>query len=54
MVIDYIFVKVGIKVLKLFDMYNFVQCVIIGFNLLFFVFGSKDLFKIENVFISEV
>ncbi|KDO13902.1 aspartate carbamoyltransferase regulatory subunit [Vibrio metoecus] len=52
-VIDHIPAKVGIKVLKLFDMHNSAQRVTIGLNLPSSALGSKDLLKIENVFISE-
>ncbi|QPL53231.1 aspartate carbamoyltransferase regulatory subunit [Vibrio navarrensis] len=52
-VIDHIPGQVGIKVLKLFDMHNSSQRVTIGLNLPSSALGSKDLLKIENVFISE-
>ncbi|EJK2113822.1 aspartate carbamoyltransferase regulatory subunit [Vibrio navarrensis] len=52
-VIDHIPAQVGIKVLKLFDMHNSSQRVTIGLNLPSSALGSKDLLKIENVFISE-
>ena len=52
-VIDHIPAKVGIKVLKLFDMHNSNQKVTIGLNLPSSALGSKDLLKIENVFITE-
>lgn len=52
-VIDHIPAKVGIKVLKLFDMHNTNQRVTIGLNLPSSALGHKDLLKIENVFINE-
>jgi aspartate carbamoyltransferase regulatory subunit len=52
-VIDHIPAKVGIKVLKLFDMQNADQKVTIGLNLPSSALGAKDLLKIENVFVSK-
>ncbi|MFY3325509.1 aspartate carbamoyltransferase regulatory subunit [Vibrio fluvialis] len=52
-VIDHIPAKVGVKVLKLFDMHNSNQRVTIGLNLPSSALDHKDLLKIENVFISE-
>ncbi|WP_047046350.1 aspartate carbamoyltransferase regulatory subunit [Vibrio mexicanus] len=52
-VIDHIPAQIGIKVLKLFDMHNSQQRVTIGLNLPSSALGSKDLLKIENIFISE-
>jgi len=52
-VIDHIPSKIGIKVLKLFDMQNSLQKITIGLNLPSSALGSKDLLKIENVFINE-
>ncbi len=52
-VIDHIPAKVGIKVLKLFDMQNSEQRVTVGLNLPSSALGAKDLLKIENVFIDE-
>ncbi len=52
-VIDHIPAKVGVKVLRLFDMHNSHQRVTIGLNLPSSALGHKDLLKIENVFINE-
>ncbi|MCE0494070.1 aspartate carbamoyltransferase regulatory subunit [Vibrio salinus] len=52
-VIDHIPSQIGIKVLRLFDMHNSSQKVTIGLNLPSSALGSKDLLKIENVFINE-
>ncbi len=52
-VIDHIPAQIGIKVLRLFDMQNSSQKVTIGLNLPSSALGSKDLLKIENVFINE-
>lgn len=52
-VIDHIPAQIGIKVLRLFDMHNSSQKVTIGLNLPSSALGSKDLLKIENVFINE-
>jgi len=52
-VIDHIPAKVGIKVLRRFDMHNTQQKVTIGLNLPSSALGHKDLLKIENVFINE-
>ncbi|MFC3023200.1 aspartate carbamoyltransferase regulatory subunit [Vibrio zhugei] len=51
-VIDHIPAKVGIKVLRLFDMHNANEKVTIGLNLPSSALGHKDLLKIENVFIN--
>ncbi|SJL83619.1 aspartate carbamoyltransferase regulatory subunit [Vibrio palustris] len=51
-VIDHIPAKVGIKVLRLFDMHNANEKVTIGLNLPSSELGHKDLLKIENVFIN--
>ncbi|MGF1740634.1 aspartate carbamoyltransferase regulatory subunit [Vibrio profundum] len=51
-VIDHIPAQVGIKVLQLFDMHHSEQRVTVGLNLPSSELGSKDLLKIENVFIS--
>ena len=45
--------QIGIKVLRLFDMHNSEERVIIGLNLPSSALGAKDLLKIENVFINE-
>lgn len=52
-VIDHIPAKVGVKVLRLFDMHNSHQRVTIGLNLPSSALGHKDLLKTENVFINE-
>lgn len=52
-VIDHIPARVGIKVLKLFDMDKTNQRVTIGLNLPSSALGAKDLLKIENVYITE-
>ncbi|MGL6261417.1 aspartate carbamoyltransferase regulatory subunit [Vibrio sp. WXL103] len=52
-VIDHIPAQVGIKVIKLFDMDKSNQRVTIGLNLPSSALGSKDLLKIENVYINE-
>ncbi|MCL9773518.1 aspartate carbamoyltransferase regulatory subunit [Vibrio methylphosphonaticus] len=52
-VIDHIPANIGIKVLKLFAMDQSQQRVTIGLNLPSSALGSKDLLKIENVFVSE-
>lgn len=52
-VIDHIPAKIGIKVLKLFEMQQSTQKVTIGLNLPSSALGAKDLLKIENVFINE-
>jgi len=51
-VIDHIPANVGIKVLKLFNMHKTNQRVTVGLNLPSSALGTKDLIKIENVFIS--
>lgn len=53
MVIDYIFVQIGFKLLSLFKLIEMDQCIIIGLNLFFGEMGCKDLIKIENIFLSE-
>lgn len=52
-VIDHIPARIGIKVLKLFEMHHSSQRVTIGLNLPSSALGTKDLLKIENVFIDE-
>ncbi len=52
-VIDHIPAQIGIKVLKLFAMDKSEQRVTVGLNLPSSALGSKDLLKIENVFINE-
>nr|WP_086939718.1 aspartate carbamoyltransferase regulatory subunit [Thaumasiovibrio occultus] len=52
-VIDHIPANVGIKVLNLFDIRCSTKRVTIGLNLPSSALGSKDLIKIENVFVSE-
>lgn len=52
-VIDHIPAKVGIKILKLFNMHKTNQPVTVGLNLPSSALGAKDLIKIENIFISE-
>ncbi len=52
-VIDHIPAQIGIKVLKLFNMQDSHQKVTIGLNLPSSALGTKDLLKIENVFINE-
>lgn len=52
-VIDHIPANIGIKVLKLFAMDESKQRVTIGLNLPSSALGSKDLLKIENVFVTE-
>ncbi|WP_086981466.1 aspartate carbamoyltransferase regulatory subunit [Vibrio aphrogenes] len=52
-VIDHIPAKIGIKVLRLFEMDNSSEKVTIGLNLPSSALGSKDLLKIENTFITE-
>ncbi|MCJ2378340.1 aspartate carbamoyltransferase regulatory subunit [Vibrio sp. ZSDZ34] len=52
-VIDHIPANIGIKVLKLFEMHKSNQRVTVGLNLPSSALGSKDLLKIENVFVSE-
>ena len=52
-VIDHIPAKIGIKVIRLFDMHNSNQRITIGLNLPSSALGSKDLLKIENVFMSK-
>ncbi len=52
-VIDHIPANVGIKVLKLFKMEESHQRITIGLNLPSSALGSKDLIKIENVYVSE-
>ncbi len=51
-VIDHIPAGIGIKVLKLFEMDKSEQRVTVGLNLPSSALGSKDLLKIENVFIN--
>lgn len=51
--IDHIPAKIGIKVLRLFEMDNSSEKVTIGLNLPSSALGSKDLLKIENTFITE-
>ncbi|PMH42523.1 aspartate carbamoyltransferase regulatory subunit [Vibrio sp. 10N.286.49.B3] len=52
-VIDHIPALIGIKVLKLFDMDKSNQRVTVGLNLPSSALGSKDLIKIENVFVNQ-
>lgn len=52
-VIDHIPAHVGIKVLKLFKMDQSEQRITMGLNLPSSALGSKDLIKIENVYLSE-
>ncbi|GAB6261400.1 aspartate carbamoyltransferase regulatory subunit [Photobacterium sp. CCB-ST2H9] len=52
-VIDHIPANIGIKVLRLFQLHEAKEKVTIGLNLPSSVQGTKDLIKIENVFLNE-
>ncbi|WP_120511734.1 aspartate carbamoyltransferase regulatory subunit [Photobacterium salinisoli] len=52
-VIDHIPANVGIKVLRLFQLHQAEEKVTIGLNLPSSAQGTKDLIKIENVFLNE-
>ncbi|MDO6704885.1 aspartate carbamoyltransferase regulatory subunit [Photobacterium sp. 1_MG-2023] len=52
-VIDHIPANIGIKVLRLFQLHQASERVTIGLNLPSSVQGTKDLIKIENVFLNE-
>lgn len=52
-VIDHIPANIGFKVMKLFSLQEINQRVTVGFNLRSSALGTKDLIKIENIFINE-
>lgn len=52
-VIDHIPANLGIKILSLFKLLNTQQRITIGLNLPSSALGSKDLIKIENVYLDE-
>ncbi|QUJ67884.1 aspartate carbamoyltransferase regulatory subunit [Photobacterium sp. GJ3] len=52
-VIDHIPANIGIKVLRLFQLHEASERVTIGLNLPSSAQGTKDLIKIENVFLNE-
>ncbi|MBK4775629.1 aspartate carbamoyltransferase regulatory subunit [Candidatus Pantoea edessiphila] len=52
-IIDHIPIKMGIKLLSLFELNNSSQNIIIGLNLPSVLIGYKDLIKINNTFINQ-